>query len=349
MGIFTQRNFAAGEIAPVIYSRVDTTKYATGLRACRNMMVMRHGGVTNRPGTEFIGPGKYPSKQTRLIPFIFDADTSYALEFGDGYMRVIQNGVYLKAASQALTAATNANPCVVTYSGADTYANGDTVYISGIVGPIGSYLNNRYFKVAGVNAGANTFQLNTLSGVAINSTTYGAYTSGGTVEEVYTLTSIYLEADLPDVTYAQSADILEMTHPVRGPQRVARLTSSTWDTAYVPFYGIPAPTAMAVSGAAAVGNYTDVLYSVVDVSDVTGEEGTAKQPFPAAYAKPTVGAPHTVTWTSSGLVPAGGVTTYVYRSYLGVYGLLGISKASTFFDDGSVNPLTSLNTTKRQC
>lgn len=81
-----------------------------------------------------------------------------------------------KAASQALSAATKANPCVVTYVGADTYANGDTVFIDTVVGM--TQLNGRNFTVANVNAGANTFELQ-----GVDSTLYTAYTSGGTVAE----------------------------------------------------------------------------------------------------------------------------------------------------------------------
>ncbi len=68
-------------------------------------------------------------------------------------------------------------------------------------------------KVAGLNAGANTFQLNYLDGTPVNSTGFGSYTSGGTIAEVYTLTTPYVEADLKDLRFAQSADVMTIVHP----------------------------------------------------------------------------------------------------------------------------------------
>lgn len=292
------------------------------------MMVMRHGGVSNRPGSQWVGSVKLPSQKSRLIPFIYDSTTAYVLEFGHLFMRVINSGAYLLESTKAITAATKANPCVIT-SVAHGYSNGDEVSIAAVLGM--TQLNGRNFKVA--NVAANTFELTDLHGNNINSTAYTTYTSGGTAARVYTLSSIYHDTDLPDVTFTQSADILEMAHLTRGPQRVARVTATTWDTAYLPTFGVAQPSNLVVTGAGAAGLYTDTDYVVIDVDDSTGEEGTGKSSL--GYAKPTGGAPHTITWTSNATQQ---VTTHVYRSYLGVYGLIGISKIGKFVDDGSVTP-----------
>lgn len=81
-----------------------------------------------------------------------------------------------KAVGQSITAVTKAFPAVVTYSGSDTYANGDTVFISGIVGM--TELNNKNFTVQKVNTATNTLEL-----AGVDSSAYAAYTSGGTIEE----------------------------------------------------------------------------------------------------------------------------------------------------------------------
>ena len=91
-----QRSFAGGEIAPALYGRADQIKYQTGLQMCRNFVVMRHGGVANRPGTRFVAEVKDNTKAVRLVKFVFNADQTYVLEFGNQYMRVIKNGVQLK-------------------------------------------------------------------------------------------------------------------------------------------------------------------------------------------------------------------------------------------------------------
>lgn len=58
--------------------------------------------------------------------------------------------------AQTVTGITKANPGVLTYSGADTFANGDYVLltISGMY-----QLNDRILRVANVNTAANTFEL----------------------------------------------------------------------------------------------------------------------------------------------------------------------------------------------
>ena len=94
-----QRSFAGGEIAPSLYARSDQVKYQTGLRKCENFLVMRHGGVSNRPGTKFITQTKDAARKVRLIKFVFNADQTYVLEFGQGYIRFIRNGVQLTNAN----------------------------------------------------------------------------------------------------------------------------------------------------------------------------------------------------------------------------------------------------------
>lgn len=92
MTTLKQSSFSGGEISPSLYSRADIAKYQTGLRACRNFAVARHGGVLNRPGSKYIAGVKTHSKTVRLIPFVFNNDQTYVLEFGDLYMRVYRNG-----------------------------------------------------------------------------------------------------------------------------------------------------------------------------------------------------------------------------------------------------------------
>jgi hypothetical protein len=75
-------------------------------------------------------------------------------------------------ANLPITGITQANPAVVTYTGADNIANGDLVYIFGVGGM--TQVNGLLFTVANLNTGANTFELS-----GVNSTGYGAYTTGG--------------------------------------------------------------------------------------------------------------------------------------------------------------------------
>ena len=79
-------------------------------------------------------------------------------------------------AAQVITDATQADPVVVTYEGADP-TNGWKVYIEAIVGM--DELNGNTYIVANVNAGANTFELSGVDGAE-----YTEYESGGTFRRV---------------------------------------------------------------------------------------------------------------------------------------------------------------------
>jgi hypothetical protein len=90
-----ERAFSGGELTPAAYARVDQSKYQTGLRTLRNRICMRHGGVTQRPGTMYVGTTLNNNNQVRLIPFIFNETglgQSYVLEFGNQYIAFYQNG-----------------------------------------------------------------------------------------------------------------------------------------------------------------------------------------------------------------------------------------------------------------
>ena len=251
MSILSQRSMAGGEIAPALYARTDMVKHQTGLRTCRNAVVMRHGGAQNRAGTKFVAEVKDSSKVVRLIPFVFNSTQTYVLEFGNLYMRVHKAGMQLTLASQNVTGITAANPAVLTYAGADTYANGDEVVVSGVAGALGPYVNGRNFKVAGLNAGANTFQLNYLDGTAVDSSAWPAYTSGGTVEEVYEISTPYAAADLAELQFVQSADVITLVHPSYAPRELARTGDTSWTLSAVSLApSIDRPTALTANGTA---------------------------------------------------------------------------------------------------
>lgn len=82
-----QTNFTAGELSPLLYGRIDLAKYANGAKQIVNAIVQPHGGVTRRPGTRFVATAKQADEKIRLVPFRFNAEQSYVLEFGDGYIR----------------------------------------------------------------------------------------------------------------------------------------------------------------------------------------------------------------------------------------------------------------------
>ena len=272
MATLAQLSFSGGEITPSLYGRVDQSKYQTGLRNLRNYIVMRHGGAQNRPGTGFIGEVKDSSKTVRMIPFIFNSEQTYVLEFGDEYMRVIRNGAYQYDLTLTITGISAASPGVVTYTGTDP-SSGDEVYISGVVGGMATGINGRNFKIANVNTGANTFELQTMEGVNFSTVSLGSYTSGGTAKRVYTITTPYDYTDLQTINFDQSADVVTLTHPTYAPRELARTGHTSWTLTAITF----APSTSSPTGCAATGGAgADVLrYKITAVDADTGIESLA--------------------------------------------------------------------------
>ncbi len=328
MTTIKQSSFSGGEIAPALYARADLVKYATGLRTCKNFAVARHGGVFNRPGTEYVCDVANFFDAVRLIPFVFNADQTYVLEFGEQYMRVIREGVLLTLATQNITASTNANPCVITVN-AHGYSDGDEVSITSVGGM--TELNGRNFKVA--NATANTFSIQTTDGVDVDSSAYGVYTSGGDAAKVYELTTPFLVSDLADLQYAQSADVVTIVHPSYPPQELRRISHTFWSIGAVSIGPAQAsPTGLGVAGTAGANTYT---YHVTAISSTTGEESIAATVTQTLITAPATNA-HTVTWAAA----AGADEYNIYMEVNGVPGYLGSAIGLSYVNSTNVGDLS---------
>lgn len=231
-------SFTAGEISPRLEGRVNLEKYREGLADLTNMVVHPHGGVARRPGTEFLGEVKSSANYTRLIPFQFKTSDTYILEFGNEYMRVYRNGLQvLTGAPKTITAITKANPGVIT-SNSHGFANGDEIYIIGVGGM--TQLNGRNFRVANVTT--NTFTLTDLFGNAIDTTNFTTFTSGGTADKIYEITTPYTTANLPALNFAQSADVMYLVHPTYDIRTLSRTDHNAWTLATATITGSPTPS-----------------------------------------------------------------------------------------------------------
>lgn len=226
-------SFTAGEVSPRMEGRITLDIYREGLADMSNLLVMPQGGVTRRPGTEFLGEIKDSSKAARLIPFQFKTSDTYILEFGDQVMRVFRNGnQVLDATAKTITGITQASPGVIT-SNSHGFTNGDEIFIAAVGGM--TQLNGRNYRVAG--ATANTFTLTDLFGNAIDTTGFTAYTSGGTATEIYNIATPYAVADLPALRYVQSADTMYIVHPSYEPRKLTRTADNAWTFATPIFQG----------------------------------------------------------------------------------------------------------------
>ena len=230
-------SFTAGEVSPRMEGRVTLDTYREGLADMTNLLVLPQGGVTRRPGTEFLGEIKDSANTARLIPFQFKTTDTYILEFGNQTMRVFRNGLQvLDATDKVITAITQANPGVIT-SNSHGLSDGDEVFVDAIVGM--TELNGRNYRVA--NATTNTFTLEDLFGNDIDTTGFTAYSSGGTATEIYNIATPYAVADLPALRFVQSADTMFLVHPSYAIRKLTRTADNAWTFSTASITGSPSP------------------------------------------------------------------------------------------------------------
>lgn len=148
----------------------------------------------------------------------------------------------------------------------------------------------------------------------------------------YEVATPYLEADLFDLHYVQSADVLTIVHPNYAPRELRRLGATNWTLAVISFVpSLSAPTGLSASPTVATGTpiATDYFYKVTAVGDTGLEESTA-----SAISSVTVnnllitGNYNTISWTGNG------AKLYnVYKESNGLYGYIGQTNVQTFKDD----------------
>ena len=321
MASFRQLSFSKGEVAPALYSRVDQTAYATGLKTLKNFLVKKEGGGQNRPGTKFVGEVYDSSKITRLIPFDNGDGDTWALEFGHNSLRFYTEGAQYLNSGVTITGVTNANPGVVSYSGSDP-SNGDQVFVTGISGAIGTYLNNRVFVVANVNAGANTFELTYIGGSNVNTTSFGSYGSGGTFQGIPTGAVSYTQSDVFGLDYCQDGGTITLAHQSYIPTDISGIGGVLVINSSAMSPSITGRTTT-FSGAATAGGAgtNEYRYRIVGVSNLVssgGEEGLPAWETPRTITAASQANPCAITTSAS--------HGYVTGDEIYISGVLGMTQ-----------------------
>ena len=351
MTTLAQRSFQNGEISPSVYARADQKFYAQSLRTCRNTIIQRQGGAANRPGTSLVGEVKDSTKFTRLYSFLVSSKLNYILEFGENYIRFIQNGKYILAASglpyeisspyfsselpqlvmgraQLFNVKTlthqNYPPYELTYNGPTSWVLAPVVFGPGIPAP------------TGVTAVSDTAIFNTV------------VTGSSVPSNIGNLLNI-LTSFVPDhITGAFSANLAA---PYNGIVATGTVTpagiitgggftgtvtnfavgATTWlaGTVYGTFTGTLIPAALP---------YTPV-FQITAIDATTGEESL---PVTFSYVRGTSTQAIQLSWSAS--LGLGGLPAIGYKIYgqiLGtspiVYGLIGeVSGTLSFQDTGAV-------------
>lgn len=297
-----QRSLAGGEISPALYGRADQTKYQTGAKTLKNFVVLKHGGAGNRAGTQFIAEVKTSSLATYLIKFVFNNEQSYAIEVGNGYFRFYRSGAQIVVSG------------VAAYNGATAYVVGDLVSSAGV----------NYYCIAATTGNAPP-----------NATYWYALTG-----DIYEIPTPYATADLADLQFVQSGDVVTITHQTYDPRDLTRTGHTAWTLATRTFEpNISAPTSPANTGAAGTGGDA---WAITSVASETYEESVAST-VTETSATATSGAPLTVSWTA-----ASGAQEYnIYKRKNGVYGYIGVAVGTSFVDDGIVQDMSITPPTTR--
>lgn len=275
-----QRSFASGEVAPAVAARADKGFYQEALKTCRNWILQRAGGVTNRPGTQFCHAVKDSSVRPYFLRFAFHPGQCYAIEAGDFYFRFYKDGALVRVsgvsawkANATMTGATRADPCVVS-STAHGFTNGQRVIISGVTGM--TELN----QSAAVTAAATAATAQAAEEAALEAMNQAVEEYGNGSPEVYDAYVAYLAAvAASDAADAALAAILASTQTFI----VANAAANTFE-----LQGIDS----SAFGAYVAGGTISRYYSIGDLVSQSGVNYTAivahgnHQPANATYWYP---------------------------------------------------------------
>lgn len=334
MATVSMRSFAGGEISPALYARVDTAKYQTGLRTLKNWFVLRHGGVSTRPGTKYVCEIKDSTATARLLPYYYSSTDNYVLVLQDQFFQIVKSsGVVVNpSVNISSIAATGSDPYTVgliTTGSAHGLTTGTNVYLAGITGY--EELNGRIFLVASAPT-TTTFTITDMGGNAVivyNSSSASA--SGGTSALVETNAIGYETADLFDLKYIQTADGMVISHPDFVPSLLVRGANDySWAINGIDFDpNIARPASVSVSATAGSNSYT---YGVTAVNAGNFEESFIRAATTGTYTAPTPSATHDLTW-----IAVSGVAYYnVYIDIgdTGLWGFIGTATTNAFSNWG---------------
>jgi hypothetical protein len=312
------RSFAAGEITPELFGRIDLSQFQTGLANCRNFITLPHGPAENRPGFAYVLETKNSAGLSRVIPFTFSPTQTMLLEFGGKYVRFHTQGGTLLETSQ--TGAVNGTGISLTSHG---YSNGDWLLVQ-------TATRSAWVIVSG--ATADTFQLNSIPGFSLNASTIFGNGAAVTAARVYEIATPYADTDLFDIKFVQSADVLTLTHQSYPAAELRREGATNWQYTTIVFNPtLTPPTGVMVTPTAGTGTSSviDFSYVVTAIAKDTLEESIASVNATCSNDLTLPGSKNVVAWASD----TGAVRYSVYKQSNGLYGYIGQTDGLTFTDN----------------
>lgn len=153
--------------------------------------------------------------------------------------------------------------------------------------------------------------------------------SGGAPYEVATP---FVEADLFDIHFVQSADVLSLVHPNYIPRELRRLGATNWQLSTITFASkLSPPTSVTATPTAGTtpGTPTTQTYVVSSVGPNGLDESTYSAVATCSNNLFDDGAFNTIAWTAA----SGATRYYVYKLSNGLYGYIGQTQGTSFKDD----------------
>ena len=117
-------NFSAGELTPLLSSRVDSDAYKNGAFRLRNVRLKAQGGLTRRPGLRYLQTLSNTTYQAEA--YIYDEDEAYILLFYANALKIIDTSnptVLLQTITSLTWTSSMIGSLVVSQSG-------DTMYVT---------------------------------------------------------------------------------------------------------------------------------------------------------------------------------------------------------------------------
>ena len=330
-----QNSFIAGELSPAVYGRTDMAKYHIGATTMRNFFVGYRGGGYSRAGMAYIGMCKQSGNALppRDIPFQFNNNQGFILEFGDYYMRIKSNGAYVVENAVSVTSVSSQGLFIT--STPHGYSAGDWVYNSG---------NGSFSGLTWIISSTPTSSEFTVTGLFGNAVTSVVPSTVGTVSRVYTLVTPYAAVDLPYLKFVQSADTMtldcvnQVTLTEYPPYSLIRSGATNWSLSQITYSSpISAPTGCggSVTSSTTASTYYSYVVTALDANENESVPSNANSLYNNDIS--INAGSNTITWN-----PVAGATHYyVYKatpSYgaivpIGVnFGYLGEAFGTSFVD-----------------
>jgi hypothetical protein len=116
-------NFSAGELSPLLSSRIDSEAYRNGANQLRNVRIKAQGGVTRRPGLRYLQTLSNITYQ--LEPFVYDEDEAYIILFSSNRIDIVN----ASSPTSVATSITSSVPWTSQVGSLTVAQAGDTMFI----------------------------------------------------------------------------------------------------------------------------------------------------------------------------------------------------------------------------